>query len=247
MGSGGSGAGAGGGGYSGGGLANTGGTGYGGDLGGYGTAGEKSSGAGGSAMSGYGNTGAGGSGMAGISNISGYTSPGFTPAYGDPRGLSIGMDAFGNYKGTPGYAGIGAPGKPTTMSPAAQTEMFGYVKYPSNVVPQQTFSTTLPTQTAGLFAPNSVLGTIGFPSAPPSPFGGVPGSIGMPTGTRGLPSASNRIGSSLGGMAGNPAGGGLPGGTFSGSTRGTLGGGFSGSVGNAGPRGMSGSPAGRRI
>jgi len=42
------------------------------------------------------------------------------------------MDAYGNYKGTPGYAGVGEPGRATTMTPKAQMDMFGYVKYPTN-------------------------------------------------------------------------------------------------------------------
>jgi hypothetical protein len=194
MGSGGSGAGAGGGGYSGGGLANTGGSGYGGDLGGYGTAGEMSGGAGGNAMGGFGNTGAGGSGMSGVSTMSGMTPPGFTPAYGDPRGTSIGMDAFGNYKGTPGYAGIGAPGKPTTMSPKAQIEMFGYVKYPSSVVPQ-TFSQALPTQTQALsmMVPGAVPGYV---NTPPAQFNS--STIG-PNTPRGIPGLGPQMTGGMGG------------------------------------------------
>jgi hypothetical protein len=120
----------------------------GGGVGGIGTAGTMSGGAGGSAMGGFGNTGAGGSGMAGISTHSGETPAGFTPSAGDPRGTSLGMDAFGNYKGSPGYAGIGSAtaNRATTMTPKAQMEMFGYVKYPSNP-PKQTFSTAIPTTT----------------------------------------------------------------------------------------------------
>lgn len=101
MGAGGSGASSGGNSSSGGGWGPTMGNGsaYGpGGLGGLGTAGTMSAGAGGSAMSGFGNTAAGGSGHAGISNSSsGYTPPGFTPAYGDPRGLTT--------PGAPGYVG----------------------------------------------------------------------------------------------------------------------------------------------
>jgi len=243
MGSGGSGAGAGGGGYSGGGLANTGGTGYGGDLGGYGTAGEMSGGAGGSAMAGFGNTGAGGSGMAGVSSMSGMTPPGFTPSYGDPRGTSIGMDAYGNYKGTPGYVGMGAPGKPTTMN--ARDFMAAKV-----AMKPKSFSTAIPTTTNPL-SPAIVNTVAPYVSgvASFSPYGTNPftqnhliGGVGRSPTLSGTGTIGPQVGIHAGptsGMAGSPAGVGLPGGNYSGPA-GTNGlgntGGYSGNFSGMGGR-----------
>lgn len=178
-GSGGAAGGGGGSGFSGyGGTRSPGGTGYGGDRGAQGTAGEMSGGAGGAGMAGYGGGGMAGvadSGWGGSGGSAGRQAPGGSFATGDDGRLH--------------YVGAQATQKSSSSynNPAA-ARIGGYST--------QQFHTAIPAAVNPVMKVPPGIGVNLNPTA--NPYGGTPGSIGIPSSGKGLPSPR--------GMAGHPAG-----------------------------------------